>query len=357
MKPYIGITMGDAAGIGPEIIIKALAHGHIYKICHPVVIGDLKILERVKTITKSDAAIHRIDRVADGKYSFGTIDCVDLDLLPADISFGKVSPVAGNAAFQFIKKAVELAGRGEIQAICTAPLNKAALHLGGHNYPGHTEVLAALTGTEDYCMMLVSPKLKVIHITTHAGLISAINSITPERTYKVIKLAHDTLSRTGLEHPQIAVCAINPHAGENGLFGCGEEEEKLMPGIKRAFLEGVAVSGPHPADAVFFKAERGEFDIVVACYHDQGHIPVKLLGFEDGVNVTVGLKGGIIRTSVDHGTAFDIAGRSLADERSMLAALKTAAELTRIGEHAKVRELGGKRQSLRCGFDLESGIP
>ena len=234
---------------------------------------------------------------------------------------------AGDAAFQFLAKAIEFAKEKKIHSICTAPLNKEALHLGGHMYPGHTEILAKLTDTEDFSMMLTTPNLRVIHLTTHIGLIDAINSITPERTYTVVKLAYDTLKNAGFENPRVAVCGINPHAGENGLFGYGEEEEKLEPGIKKAQAEGINVIGPLPADTLFFRAGRGDFDIVVACYHDQGHAPIKVMGIEDGVNITVGLKGGIIRTSVDHGTAFDIAGKSLAGDKSMIAAINSAIEL------------------------------
>ncbi|MDQ0339671.1 4-hydroxythreonine-4-phosphate dehydrogenase [Caldalkalibacillus uzonensis] len=327
MKPVIGITMGDAAGIGPEIIVKALKDVSIYEQCQPVVIGDAKILERANQITNSGLTIRPISNLQEAACRYGTIDCIDLDLLPPDLPFGKVSAAAGDAAFQYVSHAIELAKKGEIQAICTAPLNKEALHKGGHMYPGHTEILADLTGTEDYAMMLSSPKLKVIHITTHVGLIKAIEMINPERTYKVIKLAHETLTKAGKEYPSIAVCGINPHAGENGLFGNGEEEEKLLPGIRKAQSEGINVSGPHPADTLFFRAGRGDFDIVVACYHDQGHGPIKVLGLEAGVNITVGLKGGIIRTSVDHGTAFDIAGKNIADERSMIEAIRVAVEL------------------------------
>ncbi|OOM05870.1 4-hydroxythreonine-4-phosphate dehydrogenase PdxA [Clostridium saccharobutylicum] len=326
-RPVIGITMGDAAGIGPEIIVKALEHKSIYGICRPVVIGDTKLLERAASITKSKVIFNNIEKVSEGKFNIGTIDCINMDLLPSDLPFGELSPLAGDAAFKFIKKAVELAKSGEIQVICTAPLNKAALHLGGHMYPGHTEILAHLTETEDYSMMLTTPKLKVIHLTTHKGLIDAINSINPERTYKVINLANETLKSAGYENPRIAVAGINPHCGENGMFGYGEEEEKLIPAIEKATSEGVNVSGPYPADTVFFRAIRGEFDIVIACYHDQGHVAVKVSGFDDGVNITVGLKGGLIRTSVDHGTAFDIAGKNIADEKSMIAALEAAAEL------------------------------
>ncbi|MFC0470936.1 4-hydroxythreonine-4-phosphate dehydrogenase PdxA [Halalkalibacter kiskunsagensis] len=327
MKPIIGITMGDAAGIGPEIIVKSLTDKDIYDRCQPVVIGDAKMLERVKPIVNADVEVHVINQVSEAKNIFGIIDVIDLNLLAFDLPFGQVSGEAGNAAYQYIAKAVELAKEKKINAICTAPLNKEAMHKGGHLYPGHTEILADLTDTEDFSMMLTAPNLKVIHLTTHVGLIKAIEMINPERTYKVIKLAHDTLSRAGIKNPSVAVCGINPHAGENGLFGNGEEEEKLIPGIKKAKEEGIDASGPHPADTLFFRAARGDFDIVVACYHDQGHAPIKVMGIEDGVNITVGLKGGVIRTSVDHGTAFDIAGKNIADSRSMKAAINSAIEL------------------------------
>jgi 4-hydroxythreonine-4-phosphate dehydrogenase len=327
MKPIIGITMGDAAGIGPEIIVKSLTDKDIYDRCQPVVIGDVKILEKVKPIVEADVDIHVIQHVSEAKNEFGTIDVIDVDLLPEDLPFGQVSGEAGNAAYQYIARAVSLAKEKQINAICTAPLNKEALHKGGHLYPGHTEILAKLTDTEDFSMMLTAPNLKVIHLTTHVGLIKAIEMINPERTYKVIKLAHDTLTRAGMKKPSVAVCGINPHAGENGLFGNGEEEEKLAPGIEKAKQEGINASGPHPADTLFFRAARGDFDIVVACYHDQGHAPIKVMGIEDGVNITVGLKGGVIRTSVDHGTAFDIAGKNIADSRSMKAAINSAIEL------------------------------
>lgn len=326
-KPIIGITMGDAAGIGPEIIVKALAHEEIYEKCRPIVIGDAKILEKVLPIVASTLTVNVIDSPSNASFKHGTIDVIDLNILPTDVPFGEVSGTAGDAAYQYLEKAVELAKEKEIDSICTAPLNKEALHKGGHLYPGHTEILADLTDTDNFSMMLTTPNLKVIHLTTHIGLIEAIESITPERTYDVVKLAHDTLSKAGFAEPKIAVCGINPHAGENGLFGNGEEEEKLQPGIDKAKAEGMNVTGPLPADTLFFRAGRGDFDIVVACYHDQGHAPVKVMGIEDGVNITVGLKGGIIRTSVDHGTAFDIAGKNIAAETSMIAAIQSAYEL------------------------------
>ncbi|MBO0996208.1 4-hydroxythreonine-4-phosphate dehydrogenase PdxA [Bacillus sp. SD075] len=327
MRPIIGITMGDAAGIGPEIIVKALAHVEVYQQCRPLIIGDAKIIEKVKPIVGFEGMVHAIKDPSEAKYEFGSIDVLDLDILPLDLPFGEVSALAGDGAYQYLAKAIDLAKEKKIHSICTAPLNKEALHKGGHMYPGHTEILADLTGTDDFSMMLTTPNLKVIHLTTHMGLIEAIESINPERTYRVIKLAHETLTKAGFQNPSIAVCGINPHAGENGLFGNGEEEEKLMPGIERAQGEGIDVSGPLPADTLFFRAGRGDFDIVIACYHDQGHAPIKVMGIEAGVNITVGLKGGIVRTSVDHGTAFDIAGKNIADEKSMLAAIQSAIEL------------------------------
>lgn len=328
MKPIIAITMGDAAGIGPEIIVKALSHPDIYELCRPLVVGDTDTLKRAAAVSGRDAMeIRPIEEATEALFQHGIIDCISLNLLPDAVPFGRLSAAAGNAAFHYIAKAVELAKSGEVQAICTAPLNKEALHKGGHLYPGHTEILAKLTETEDFSMMLSTGRLKVIHLTTHVGLIKAVEMITPERTYKVLKLADQVLRAAGNHNPRIALCGINPHAGENGLFGNGEEEEKLLPAVEKARMEGMDVYGPAPADTLFYRAMRGDFDIVVACYHDQGHAPIKVLGIEDGVNITVGLKGGIIRTSVDHGTAFDIAGKGIADEKSMLEAIRSAVEL------------------------------
>jgi 4-hydroxythreonine-4-phosphate dehydrogenase len=335
MGPIIGITMGDAAGIGPEIIVKSLAKQSIYNMCRPLVIGDAKIMKKAISLLGEQLDVHIVNDVRQALFQRGTIDVWDLNLLSESLAFGQVCAEAGNAAFYCVSTAVQLAMDGHIDAICTAPLNKEALHLGGHLYPGHTEILASLTGTEDYSMMLSTPNLKVIHLTTHVGLRKAIDLINPERTYRVIKLAHETLRMAGMEHPRIGVCGINPHAGENGLFGDGEEEEKLVPAINKAISEGMDVTGPLPADTLFYRAIRGDFDIVVACYHDQGHGPIKVLGIESGVNITVGLKGGIIRTSVDHGTAFDIAGKNMADERSMVEAIRVAIELAPERNHRR----------------------
>ena len=329
MKPVIGITMGDVCGIGPEIIAKSLASPDLHGLCRPLVIGDTAALDRAAGIVGANLTVTVVPPDApltatpDPAHAY----CVDPGLRVGGLPFGEVRAEAGHAAFEYIRTAVDLAKAGTIAAIATAPLNKEALHKGGHLYPGHTEILASLTGTDSYAMMLATPKLKVIHLTTHVGLIDAVAKITPERTYQVIRLAHDTLARAGYRRTRIAVCGINPHAGEHGLFGHHEEEEKLIPGISRAQAEGLDVTGPWPGDTVFFRAMRGDFDVVVACYHDQGHIPVKLLSIDDGVNITVGLKGGILRTSVDHGTAFDIAGKNIANHQSLIAAVQFAVNL------------------------------
>lgn len=324
-KPIIAITMGDAAGVGAEIIVKALYDSKLYEQCRPLVIGDAKILRRAQRLLKIELEIRSVRSVEEAHFQYGTVDCFNIDLIPEDLPFGQISKVAGNASFQFLKKAIELATAQQIDAICTAPLNKEALHKAGHMYPGHTEILAELTNTKNYAMLLATPNLKVIHVTTHVGLIDAINQINVGRVYNTIKLADQTLRRSGNENPKIAVCGINPHAGENGLFGHGEEEEKIIPAVETAQSEGINVWGPLPADTLFFRAIRGDFDIVVAMYHDQGHGPIKVLGLEAGVNITAGLP--IIRTSVDHGTAFDIAGQGIVDESSMKEALRQAIEL------------------------------
>jgi 4-hydroxythreonine-4-phosphate dehydrogenase len=323
--PVIGITMGDPAGVGPEIIVKSCGHPELHGWCRPLVIGDAARLREAARIVGSALTVRVIDQPAAAKFESGAIDCIDLGGLPANLPWGKLAAAGGDAAYRYIARAVELARAGLIDAICTAPLNKEALHAGGHRFPGHTELLASLTGTPEVSMMLSTPKLKVIHVTTHIGLIDAIARIEPGLVERTIARGHETLARAGIARPRIGVCAINPHAGENGLFGRGEEAEKIEPAVRACQARGWDVQGPLPADTLFFRAARGDFDLVVAMYHDQGHGPVKVLGIEEGVNITVGLP--VIRTSVDHGTAFDIAGTGRADERSLLAALHQAAEL------------------------------
>ncbi|AQT46198.1 MULTISPECIES: 4-hydroxythreonine-4-phosphate dehydrogenase PdxA [Bartonella] len=324
-KPKIVITMGDPSGIGPEVIMKALKHKDVYDMCSPVVIGDALRLEEAGKIVHAGLDVRSINDVEEAKCEFGTVDCLDLKLLKANHPFGVVLKESGEAAYQYIKKAAEIVMDNKADAICTAPLCKEALHNAGHNFPGHTELLAHLTHTPEVSMMLVSPKLRVIHVTTHIGLIDAIAKIEPGLVERVISRGHNVLVKRGMKNPKIAVCAINPHAGENGLFGYGEEEKKIVPAVKACQAKGWNVVGPLPADTLFYLAGRGDYDMVVAMYHDQGHIPIKVLGLESGVNITVGLP--VIRTSVDHGTAFDIAGKGIADEQSMVEALRQAAEL------------------------------
>ncbi len=324
--PTIGITMGDATGVGPEIIAKTLADGSFYTKCRPVVIGDATVMRRAAEIVKTTQTVRAVSEPSSWQPDPAHLDVIDLHLLSeGDAPIGRLSPKAGDAAFRFLERANELAMSGFLDAVCTAPLNKEALQAGGHKFPGHTEILAELSGTKEFAMMLTAPQLRVIHVTTHVGLVDAIKRVTPERVYTVIRLANDTLIRAGLERPHIGVCGINPHAGEHGLFGYGEEERQIAPGVERAQAEGIYVEGPLPADTLFFRAGRGDFEIVVAMYHDQGHGPTKVLGLEAGVNITVGLP--YIRTSVDHGTAFDIAGTGTADAGSMRAALEAAIEL------------------------------
>jgi 4-phospho-D-threonate 3-dehydrogenase / 4-phospho-D-erythronate 3-dehydrogenase len=324
-RPIIAITMGDPAGVGPEIIMKSLAHADLFDRCRPLVIGDVGRLRQAGKIVGVNLAVNAVATPAAGKYKPGTVDVIDIAVVPPDLPFGKLSPAGGEAAYRFIECAAKLAMAAEADAICTAPLNKEALHMAGHIFPGHTELLAHLTGTKEVSMLLVAPKLRVIHVTTHIGLIDAIAAINPNLVERTIERAHDTLVKAGIKEPRIGVCAINPHAGEHGLFGHGEEEEKIEPAIRKCLERGWQVEGPLPADTLFFRAARGDFDCVVAMYHDQGHGPIKVLGIEAGVNITVGLP--VVRTSVDHGTAFDIAGTGKADERSMLEALRQAIDL------------------------------
>ena len=324
-RPIIAITMGDPAGIGPEIIVKALAVPEVYGMCRPLVIGDARRLRKAAQIAGSRLGVRAVEKPEDGRYRMGEVDCVDLANVPDDLPFGKLSAVAGDAAYRFIERAAALAMAGRVDAICTAPINKEALHAGGHKFPGHTELLAHLSGTPEVSLMLATAKMRVIHVTTHVGLLDAIEKIEPALVERTIVRGYDALVRAGIKSPRVAVCAINPHAGEGGLFGRGEEEKKVIPGIEAARARGLQVEGPLPADTLFYRAGRGDFDLVVAMYHDQGHGPVKVLGIEAGVNVTVGLP--FVRTSVDHGTAFDIAGTGKADERSLVQALRDAVSL------------------------------
>ncbi len=329
--PVIAVTMGDGAGVGPEIVVGALLDPSTRERCRPLVIGDAHRLREAARILGRDVEVRAVAGPEDATFAPDVIEVVDLGLLPDDLPWGVLSAVAGDAAYQYIKVAAELATAGRVQAICTAPLNKEALHAGGHSYPGHTELLAHLTGTPEVSMMLSSPKVRVIHVTTHIGLIDAVARIEPGLVERTVRRGHEALVRAGIANPRIGVCAINPHAGENGLFGYGEEAEKITPAIDVLRADGIDATGPLPADTAFFLASRGDYDLIVAMYHDQGHGPVKVLGIEDGVNITVGLP--VIRTSVDHGTAFDIAGTGTVQTGSMVEALRQAALLAVRPDH------------------------
>ncbi|GAA2658877.1 MULTISPECIES: 4-hydroxythreonine-4-phosphate dehydrogenase PdxA [Actinosynnema] len=322
--PLIAVTMGDGAGVGPEVVVGALVEPR--DDCRPVVVGDAARLRAAAEVLGLDADVVAVEKVSDAEFTPGRINVIDLGLLPADLPWGRLSEVAGNASYEYIRVAAELAMKGEVQGICTAPLNKEALHAAGHRYPGHTELLAHFCGVPEVSMMLSTPKVRVIHVTTHIGLIDAVNRIEPGLVERTVRRGHEALERAGVPNPRIAVCGINPHAGENGLFGYGEEEEKIAPAIEALRAAGIDARGPVPADTAFFVAGRGDYDLVVAMYHDQGHGPVKVLGIEAGVNITVGLP--VIRTSVDHGTAFDIAGTGKVDVRSMIEALRQAAQMS-----------------------------
>lgn len=321
----VAITMGDPAGIGPEIIIKSLAEGELSGL-PAVVVGCASTLRRVLDLNITPSAELRVlTSVSDAQFAPGVINVIDEPLAePAQLVPGQVQAAAGDLAYRCVKRATELAMAGEVQAIATAPLNKEALHSAGHIYPGHTELLAKLTNSKDYAMVLYTDRLKVIHVTTHIALRKFLDTLGRERIETVIGMADTFLRRVGFENPRIAVAGVNPHAGENGLFG--DEEIKIVaPSVEAMKAKGLNVAGPCPPDTVFLQCYEGQYDIVVAMYHDQGHIPLKLLGFYDGVNITAGLP--FIRTSADHGTAFDIAWTGKAKSESMAISIQLAMQL------------------------------
>lgn len=333
----IGITLGDPAGIGPEISIKAFAKKNLYERCQPLLVGDACVVEKyLLAHPELDLKLNVIDEPNQGRYVYGTIDLIDLKAVDIDqLAIGEVSAMAGNAAFQYVKKVIELALDKKIDATVTNPLNKEALNLAGHHYAGHTEIYADLTNTDKYTMMLADGNLRVVHVSTHVSLREACDRATKERVLDVIRIADKACKNLGIKNPRVAVAGLNPHCGENGLFG-REEIEEINPAVEAAKAEGINAFGSLPADTVFSKANGGMFDVVVAMYHDQGHIPLKLLGFVydqekqswqavQGVNITLGLP--IIRTSVDHGTAFDQAGKWSASELSLENAIDYAIRL------------------------------
>ena len=332
-KPIIAITMGDPAGIGAEIIVKALSRKRIYQQSMPIVIGSKLVMEDTIKFIPSKLALNVIKGVSQVRGEFGSIDLLDLDNIKLDeFKYGKVSATAGRASIEYILKAIELAKEGIVDAVVTGPIHKEAINTAGYHYAGHTEIFAEKTNTNDYAMMLADEDMKVIHVSTHVSLKVACELVKKGRILTVIRLANSALKKLGFEEPRIGVAGLNPHAGEQGLFGT-EEIDEISPAIDEAKKEGINVEGPIPPDTIFSKMIGKQYDIAVVMYHDQGHIPIKVTGFKyekktnkwssvSGVNITLGLP--IIRTSVDHGVAFGKAGEGRANEESMVQAIKMA---------------------------------
>jgi 4-hydroxythreonine-4-phosphate dehydrogenase len=334
--PIIGISMGDPGGIGPEICAKALAQEEIYAVSRPIVVGDAGIISHAVRFCGLDLAVASRRQVCEARFRCGAIDVFDLQNLPlAQLRHKQVTAEQGRASFEYVARVIELAMSGQIDATVTGPINKAAINAGGFHYAGHTEIYAELTRTRDYSMMLAEGGFRVAHVSTHVSLRQACERVKKERVLTVIRLAHAALRRLGIASPRIAVAGLNPHCGEGGLFG-DEDDREIAPAVAAARADGIAAEGPMPADTVFSKMRGGMFDLVVVMYHDQGHIPTKLMGFQydgktgtwgqmAGVNVTLGLP--IIRVSVDHGTAFGKAGEGRANPQSMIEAIRLAARL------------------------------
>lgn len=322
MKPLLGLTVGDPAGIGPEITLMAARDPRV-DVAKLVAIGSLEALRSATEVVPDAPALHEVTHPREARFEPGVLDVLTV---PSDVAVpcGQLSAEAGKIAFEGVERAVALALAGDIDAIVTAPLNKEAIALAGHPYPGHTEILAELTGTRDFAMMLTAQKLRVVHVTTHVGIREMLERVTTERVLTTIRLADRALRDMGIETPSVGVAGLNPHAGEGGLFG-DEEARVITPAIEAARSEKIDATGPWPADTLFGRSVAGDFDVAIAMFHDQGHIAVKVLGFETGVNATIGLP--IVRTSVDHGTAFDIAGTGRAGHDSLVEAITVGAAM------------------------------
>ena len=332
-RPLLAVTMGDPAGIGPEIAAMALAEEGIQQSSRPLVIGDACVMETAVRLCGLDLAVHAVDHPADGHYRPGTLDVLDLGIMtPVDHLYAQVTAKQGDAAYRYVAKAIDLAMAGEADATVTGPINKESLNLAGHHFAGHTEIYGTLTDTRDYAMMLADGAFRVVHVSTHVSLRQACDRVKTPRVLRVIELAGAALRQLGIVRPRIGVCGLNPHCGEARMFGT-EDDDEIRPAVEQARAKGIAADGPLPADTIFSKMAGGMFDIVVAMYHDQGHIPTKLVGFKyddktdtwgqmAGVNITLGLP--IIRVSVDHGTAFDRAGKGTANPQSLLEAIRYA---------------------------------
>ncbi len=324
-NPIIGITLGDPAGVGPEVTVKALPDEIALNRSRPVVFGDARVVQEAANRWLDGWTVRAISDPHDSSPRHGVIDVLDLNNCdPAKVTTGKVDAYTGEAAYQAVVQATEMAKAGQIDAIVTAPLNKEAMHLAGHKFDGHTGLLGHLCGTKNYFMLLGSPKLRAIHVSTHVSVGEAVKRVKRDRVLATIGAANDHLKQLGIAEPRIGVCGLNPHAGENRLFGA-EDEDEIRPACEDAIAQGINAVGPLPADSAFRQAYEGKWDVMVVMYHDQGHVPMKLIAFDEGVNVTVGLP--IIRTSVDHGTAFDIAGQGIANPANMKSAIDYAYRL------------------------------
>ena len=334
----IAITMGDPAGVGPEIIVKALSHVEVYQQCIPVVIGDYEALADAISFCNLPMELNEVQDVTEGKGEFGKVDFINMGFLQkGSWEYKKNSALCGDASFRYVVRGINDAMEGKVPAVVTAPINKESLNMAGHAYSGHTEIFAEYTGTKNFAMLLASKVIRVIHVSTHVSLREACDRVKKDRVLKVIKLAQEGMKQLGFENPKIGVAGLNPHCSENGLFGT-EEENEILPAIQEAKALGIDVYGPESPDTVFVKCQAGQYDIVVAMYHDQGHIPLKLSGFKynlledkyesvSGINCTIGLP--IVRTSVDHGTAFGKAGEGRANEESMLDAIFAGVKMAR----------------------------
>lgn len=322
-KPIIGITMGDPSGVGPEIVVKALNNKEIYELCNPVVIGDNKVIMNTLDICNINLIINKIQDPNQGVYLHGTIDLIDLTNVEIDkLEIGKVQAMSGKAAFEYIKEAAALAMDRKLDAIATAPINKESLKAAEVPYIGHTEILEVLTNTKNPLTMFQVRNLRVFFLTRHVSLKKACELVTKESVYEFIQRCVDALDVLGVTNPKLAVAGLNPHSGEHGLFG-NEEVDEIEPAVKKARNQGINVYGPVPADSVFYAALNGKYDAVLSLYHDQGHIATKMVDFERTISITNNLP--FLRTSVDHGTAFDIAGTGIVSETSMVEAIKLTA--------------------------------
>ena len=325
--PLVAITLGDPAGTGPEIILKALASPDVRGLGRLLVVGDAATLERAQAYTGTLLEFNVVTDPAAGRFAAGVVDVLDLKNVDLSrLQLGRVDPLAGQAAYESICRATELALAGRVGAIVTSAINKAALNQAGHHFDGHTGLLAHLCSAPGATMMLAADRLRVSHVSTHVPLRVAIERVRPERILQVLRLTHDAIRRLGITSPRLAVAGLNPHAGEGGLFG-DEEEKYIAPAVAQARAAGLDVHGPFAGDTIFYRTLQGEFDAAVAMYHDQGHVAAKMLGIWRGVNVTLGLP--IIRTSVEHGTDFANAGTGRSDPRSLIEAIKLAATMAR----------------------------